>query len=160
MTKTATGKVVIGKKVPDFKAVTTDGNEWRLKEAAGSNVVLFFYPKDMTPGCTIEAQEFRDLQAQFRRAKTQVVGISRDSCTSHQKFRTKENLNYELLSDEEESLCQLFDVIREKNMYGKKVFGIERSTFLIDSEGKLAAEWRKVKAEGHAQVVLAAAKAL
>jgi peroxiredoxin Q/BCP len=160
MTKTATGKVVIGKKVPDFKAVTTDGNEWRLKEAAGSNVVLFFYPKDMTPGCAIEAQEFRDLQAQFRRAKTQVVGISRDSCTSHQKFRTKENLNYELLSDEEESLCKLFDVIREKNMYGKKVFGIERSTFLIDSEGKLAAEWRKVKAEGHAQVVLAAAKAL
>ena len=160
MTKTAPGKVVIGKKVPDFKAVTTDGNEWRLKEAAGSNVVLFFYPKDMTPGCTIEAQEFRDLQAQFRRAKTQVVGISRDTCTSHQKFRTKENLNYELLSDEEESLCQLFDVIREKNMYGKKVFGIERSTFLIDSEGKLAAEWRKVKAEGHAQVVLAAAKAL
>jgi len=160
MTKTATGKVVIGKKVPDFKAVTTDGNEWRLKEAAGSNVVLFFYPKDMTPGCTIEAQEFRDLQAQFRRANTQVVGISRDSCTSHQKFRTKENLNYELLSDEEESLCNLFDVIREKNMYGKKVFGIERSTFLIDSEGKLAAEWRKVKAEGHAQVVLAAAKAL
>jgi peroxiredoxin Q/BCP len=160
MTKTATGKVVIGKKVPDFKAVTTDGNEWRLKEAAGSNVVLFFYPKDMTPGCTIEAQEFRDLQAQFRRAKTQVVGISRDTCTSHQKFRTKENLNYELLSDEEESLCKLFDVIREKNMYGKKVFGIERSTFLIDSEGKLAAEWRKVKAEGHAQVVLAAAKAL
>ncbi len=160
MTKTATGKVVIGKKVPDFKAVTTDGNEWRLKEAAGSNVVLFFYPKDMTPGCTIEAQEFRDLQAQFRRANTQVVGISRDSCTSHQKFRTKEKLNYELLSDEDEALCQLFDVIREKNMYGKKVFGIERSTFLIDSEGKLAAEWRKVKAEGHAQVVLAAAKAL
>lgn len=160
MTKTATGKVVIGKKVPDFKAVTTDGNEWRLKEAAGCNVVLFFYPKDMTPGCTIEAQEFRDLQAQFRRANTQVVGISRDSCTSHQKFRTKEKLNYELLSDEDEALCQLFDVIREKNMYGKKVFGIERSTFLIDSEGKLAAEWRKVKAEGHAQVVLAAAKAL
>ena len=160
MTKTATGKVVIGKKVPDFKAVTTDGNEWRLKEAAGSNVVLFFYPKDMTPGCTIEAQEFRDLQAQFRRAKTQVVRISRDTCTSHQKFRPKENLNYELLADEEESLCKLFDVIREKNMYGKKVFGIERSTFLIDSEGKLAAEWRKVKAEGHAQMVLAAAKAL
>ncbi len=160
MTKTATGKIVIGKKVPDFKAVTTDGNEWRLKAAAGSNVVLFFYPKDMTPGCTIEAQEFRDLQAQFRRANTQVVGISRDSCTSHQKFRTKEKLNYELLSDEDEALCQLFDVIREKNMYGKKVFGIERSTFLIDAEGKLATEWRKVKAEGHAQVVLAAAKAL
>jgi peroxiredoxin Q/BCP len=146
MTKTATSKVVIGKKVPDFKAVTTDGNEWWLK--------------DMTPGCTIEAQEFRDLQAQFRRANTQVVGISRDSCSSHQKFRTKEKLNYELLSDADESLCQLFDVIREKNMYGKKVFGIERSTFLIDSDGKLAAEWRKVKAEGHAQVVLAAAKAL
>jgi peroxiredoxin Q/BCP len=160
MTKAATGKVVIGKKVPDFRAVTTDGNEWRLKEAAGSKVVVFFYPKDMTPGCTIEAQEFRDLQAQFRRVNTQVVGVSRDSCASHQKFRTKETLNYELLSDQDESLCTLFDVIREKNMYGKKVFGIERSTFLIDAEGKLATEWRKVKAEGHAQVVLAAAKAL
>jgi peroxiredoxin Q/BCP len=160
MSKAASGTVSLGKKVPDFTAATTDGGEWRLKEALGSKVVLFFYPKDMTPGCTIEAQEFRDLHAAFRKAGALVIGISRDSCSSHQKFRTKEKLNYELLSDADEALCRLFDVIKEKNMYGKKVFGIERSTFLIDGKGVLAAEWRKVKAEGHAATVLAAAKAL
>jgi peroxiredoxin Q/BCP len=147
MSKAASGTVSLGKKVPDFTAATTEGGEWRLKEALGSKVVLFFYPKDMTPGCTIEAG-------------TLVVGVSRDSCSSHQKFRTKELLNYELLSDADEALCRLFDVIKEKNMYGKKVFGIERSTFLIDAKGVLAAEWRKVKAEGHAATVLVAAKAL
>jgi peroxiredoxin Q/BCP len=160
MSKAASGTVSLGKKVPDFTAATTEGGEWRLKEALGSKVVLFFYPKDMTPGCTIEAREFRDLQASFRKAGALVVGVSRDSCSSHQKFRTKEQLNYELLSDADEALCRLFDVIKEKNMYGKKVFGIERSTFLIDAKGVLAAEWRKVKAEGHAATVLAAAKAL
>ncbi|MBU3673377.1 MAG: peroxiredoxin [Sinobacteraceae bacterium] len=160
MSKAASGTVSLGKKVPDFTAVTTDGGEWRLKEALGSKIVLFFYPKDMTPGCTIEAREFRDLQAAFRKAGTLVIGVSRDSCSSHQKFRTKEQLNYELLADADEALCQLFDVIKEKNMYGKKVFGIERSTFLIDAKGVLAAEWRKVKAEGHAAIVLAAAKTL
>ena len=153
-------KIALGKKVPDFTAVTTDSGQWRLKDAAGSKVVLFFYPKDMTSGCTVEAQQFRDLHAQFRRAGAVVVGVSRDSCKSHQKFRDQEELNYELLSDADEQLCQLFDVIREKNMYGKKVFGIERSTFLIDADGKLAAEWRKVKADGHAATVLAAVKAL
>ena len=160
MSKAASGNVSLGKKVPDFTAATTEGGKWRLKEALGSKVVLFFYPKDMTPGCTIEAREFRDLQANFRKAGTLVVGVSRDSCSSHQKFRTKELLNYELLSDADEALCRLFDVIKEKNMYGKKVFGIERSTFLIDAKGVLAAEWRKVKAEGHAATVLVAAKAL
>jgi len=153
-------QLAVGRKVPDFTATTTDGGKWRLKDAAGSKVVIFFYPKDMTSGCTVEAQQFRDLHAKFKRAGTLVVGVSRDSCASHARFRDKENLNYELLSDADEALCTSFDVIREKNMYGKKVFGIERSTFLIDSDGKLAAEWRKVKAEGHAQVVLAAAKAL
>lgn len=160
MSKAVSGAVSLGKKVPDFTAATTDGGEWRLKEALGSKIVVFFYPKDMTPGCTIEAREFRDLQAAFRKAGTLVIGVSRDSCTSHQKFRTKEQLNYELLADTDEALCGLFDVIKEKNMYGKKVFGIERSTFLIDAKGVLAAEWRKVKAEGHAATVLAAAKAL
>ena len=149
-----------GRKVPDFSATTTDGGSWRLRDAHGSKVVIFFYPKDMTSGCTVEAQQFRDLHAAFRRAGTLVIGVSRDSCASHQKFKNKENLNYELLSDADEALCTLFDVIKEKNMYGKKVFGIERSTFLIDDKGVLAAEWRKVKAEGHAATVLAAAKAL
>jgi len=108
----------------------------------------------------VEAQQFRNLHAKFKRAGTLVVGVSRDSCASHARFRDKENLNYELLSDADEALCTSFDVIREKNMYGKKVFGIERSTFLIDAAGKLAREWRKVKADGHAAEVLAAAQAL
>ena len=150
----------LGRKVPDFTATSTDGGQWRLKDAKGSKVVLFFYPKDMTSGCTVEAQQFRDLHARFKRAGALVVGVSRDSCSSHARFRDKEKLNYELLSDADESLCELFDVIREKNMYGKKVFGIERSTFLIDADGKLAQEWRKVKADGHAAAVLEAVQAL
>ena len=153
-------QLAVGRKVPDFTATTTDGGKWRLKDAAGSKVVIFFYPKDMTSGCTVEAQQFRDLHAKFKRAGTLVVGVSRDSCASHARFRDKENLNYELLSDADEALCTSFDVIREKNMNGKKVFGIERSTFLIDAAGKLAREWRKVKADGHAAEVLAAAQAL
>ncbi len=160
MPKPATGKIEPGKKLPDFSATTTDGGSWRLRDAKGSKVVLFFYPKDMTSGCTVEAQQFRDLHAAFRKAGTLVIGVSRDSCASHQKFKTKEKLNYELLSDTDEALCKLFDVIKEKNMYGKKVMGIERSTFLIDAEGVLAQEWRKVKADGHATEVLAAAKTL
>ena len=152
--------VIVGKKVPDFTSTTTDGKPWRLKDARGKKLVLFFYPKDMTSGCTIEAQDFRDLHAAFRKAGTQVVGISRDSCKSHVKFRDKESLNYELLSDEDESVCGLFDVIREKNMYGKKVMGVVRSTFLVDAEGVLVQEWRKVKVEGHAEAVLEAAKEL
>lgn len=160
MPKPATGKIEIGKKVPDFTAITTDGEKWRLRDAKGSKVVLFFYPKDMTSGCTVEAQQFRDLHLAFRKTGTLILGISRDSCASHQKFKTKEKLNYELLSDADEALCALFDVIKEKNMYGKKVMGIERSTFLIDADGLLAAAWRKVKADGHAAEVLTAAKAL
>ncbi len=153
-------KIQVGKKVPQFSSTTTTGETWKLKDALGEKLVLFFYPKDMTSGFTIEAQQFRDLRAAFRKAKTQVVGVSRDSCASHAKFVAKESLNYELLSDADESLCKLFDVIKEKNMYGKKVMGIERSTFLIGTDGVLAQEWRKVKADGHAEQVLEAAKAL
>jgi len=160
MPKSASAKIELGKKIPDFTATTTDGGTWRLREAKGSKVVLFFYPKDMTSGCTVEAQQFRDLHGAFRKAKILVIGVSRDSCTSHQKFKTKEKLNYELFSDSDEGLCKMFDVIKEKNMYGKKVMGIERSTFLIDEDGALAQEWRKVKADGHAAEVLAAAKSL
>ena len=153
-------KIAPGKKVPAFSATTTDGSKWSLADAKGRKVVLFFYPKDMTSGCTLEAQQFRDLNGAFRKAGAVVHGVSRDSCASHAKFRAKESLDFELLSDADEALCKLFDVIREKNMYGKKVFGIERSTFLVGGDGVLAREWRKVKADGHAAEVLEAVKAL
>lgn len=153
-------KASIGRKVPDFTARDTDGRPWSLKDARGGKLVLYFYPKDMTSGCTLEAQRFRDLQGAFRRSGTQIVGVSRDGCASHQRFRAKEQLNFTLLADEDQSLCRLFDVIREKSMYGRKVLGIERSTFLIDADGKLAREWRKVKVPGHAEEVLEAAKSL
>jgi peroxiredoxin Q/BCP len=159
MAKAPTQSVTLGKKVPDFTATTADGGAWRLKERKGSKVALFFYPKDMTSGCTVEAQQFQALLGAFRKAGTEVVGVSRDSCASHRKFIDKEGLKYELLSDADQALCTLFDVIREKNMYGKKVKGIERSSFLIGADGTLLAEWRKVKADGHAAEVLAAAKA-
>lgn len=147
-------KIELGKEVPAFTATTTDGSTFRLADAKGSVLVLYFYPRDLTPGCTIEAQNFRDLQARFRKAGAMVVGVSRDSCASHQKFIAKEKLNFTLLADEDSNLCNLFDVIKDKNMYGKKVRGIERSTFLIDAEGKLVREWRKVKVDGHAEEVL------
>jgi peroxiredoxin Q/BCP len=153
-------KLAPGKKVPAFSATTTDGGKWSLADAKGRKVVLFFYPKDMTSGCTLEAQQFRDLHGAFRKAGAVVLGVSRDSCASHAKFRAKEALDFELLSDADEALCKLFDVIREKNMYGRKVFGIERSTFLVGADGVLAREWRKVKADGHAAEVLEAVKAL
>jgi peroxiredoxin Q/BCP len=153
-------KTQVGKKVPDFSATATDGGTWRLKDASGRKLVLFFYPKDMTSGCTLEAQGFRDQRRAFDKAGTTIVGVSRDSCASHVKFRSKEKLDFELLSDTDEALCGLFDVIREKNMYGRKVMGIERSTFLIDAEGRLAREWRKVKVDGHVAEVLAAAQSL
>ena len=150
----------VGAKVPALRLPQSDGSEWRLGDFAGKKLVLYFYPKDMTPGCTLEGQDFRDQHAAFRRAKTAVFGISRDSCASHAKFRAKERFPFELLSDTDEKACRLFDVIREKNMYGRKVVGIERSTFLIDAAGKLAREWRKVKVAGHAEEVLEAAKHL
>ena len=151
-------KIAVGAKVPAFSAQTTDGEAWKLADAAGRKVVLYFYPKDMTSGCTVEARGFRDAAADFKKARTVVLGVSRDSCASHAKFRDKESLNFELLSDADEKLCKLFDVIKEKNMYGRKVLGIERSTFLIDAAGRLAREWRKVKVTGHAEEVLEAAK--
>jgi len=150
--------VKVGAKVPALRLAQSDGSEWRLGNHAGSKVVLYFYPKDLTSGCTLEGRDFRDLHAAFKRAKTAVFGISRDSCASHAKFRARERFPFELLSDSEEKACRLFDVIREKNMYGRKVLGIERSTFLIDASGKLAREWRKVKVAGHAEEVLEAAK--
>lgn len=150
----------IGKVVKDFKLPATGDQSISLKSLRGSNVVLYFYPKDATPGCTTEGQDFRDLHPKFKRAKTIVLGISRDSVASHEKFRDKHGFPFHLLSDEDEKLCRQFDVIKEKNMYGRKVMGIERSTFLIDATGRLREEWRKVKVKGHAEAVLEAAKAL
>jgi peroxiredoxin Q/BCP len=146
--------------VPDFKALATVGEQWRLKDAAGKKLVIYFYPKDMTSGCTRESQDFRDLTPAFRKAGVLIVGVSRDSVASHVKFTEKEQLPFPLLSDPDEQLCRLFDVIKEKSLYGKKYLGIERSTFLLDGKGVLRHEWRKVKVPGHAEEVLEAAKSL
>ena len=154
------GKVAIGKKVPDFNVPSTSGGTVSLKDLRGSNVVLYFYPKDSTPGCTMEGQNFRDSIRNFSARNTKIFGVSRDSIKSHEKFKDAQCFPFELLSDEDEKLCTLFDVIKEKNMYGKKVMGIERSTFLIDADGVLRREWRKVKVEGHVDEVLEAVKEL
>jgi peroxiredoxin Q/BCP len=152
--------VSIGKAVPNFTLPATGDKQISLKDLKGQNVVLYFYPKDSTPGCTTEGQNFRDNYAKFKRQNTIVFGVSRDSLKSHENFRGKQNFPFDLLSDEDEYLCQLFDVIKLKNMYGKKVRGIERSTFLIDDKGKLRQEWRKVKVDGHVDEVLTAVKTL
>ena len=153
-------KVTVGKKVPAFAAEATGNEKICSKDLRGSRVVLYFYPRDSTPGCTLEGQDFRDNHTRFRRAKTVILGVSRDSIASHEKFKAKQGFPFELLADTDETLCKLFDVIKQKNMYGKKVLGIERSTFLIDEEGVLQKEWRKVKVAGHVEDVLAAVKAL
>lgn len=146
--------------VADFTSPSTGGNEVRLKELRGKNVVLYFYPKDATPGCTREGQDFRDLHDKFRRQDAVVFGVSRDSLAAHEKFREKQKFPFQLLSDPDETLCRQFDVIREKSLYGRKFMGVERSTFLIDPSGKLRGEWRNVKVKGHAEAVLEAVKAL
>ncbi len=150
----------IGKKVSNFELPATGEQSIKLSGLKGKNVVLFFYPKDSTPGCTKEGQAFRDNHGKFKRANTVILGVSRDSIKSHENFKAKQAFPYELLSDADEELCTLFDVIKMKNMYGKQVRGIERSTFLIDAKGVLRQEWRKVKVDGHAEEVLAAAKEL
>jgi peroxiredoxin Q/BCP len=146
-------------RVKDFEAASTDGT-FRLSDYAGHPVVLYFYPKDNTPGCTTEGEQFRDLHAQFVKAGAVVAGVSRDSLKSHANFKARMDFPFPLLSDPDEALCKQFDVIRMKNMYGKQVRGIERSTFLIGREGNLVREWRRVKVPGHAQEVLDAVKAL
>jgi len=148
-----------GKKVADFTAEAT-GGPFKLSAHKGHPVVLYFYPKDNTPGCTTEGADFRDLHKQFTKLGAVIAGVSRDSMKSHESFKAKMEFPFELISDADEKLCAQFDVIKMKNMYGKKVRGVERSTFLIDGSGALAHEWRKVKVEGHAAEVLAAVKAL
>ena len=152
--------VALDKKVPDFALPATDGATWKLSGTNGRNLVVYFYPRDNTTGCTHEGIDFRDLYPQFKKAKTGIVGISTDSLASHAKFKDKYEFPFELLADEAEKACKLFDVIHEKSMYGRTYMGVVRSTFLIDSQGVLRREWRKVKINGHAQEVLAAARAL
>lgn len=150
----------VGLEVPDFELAATGDRPFQLSALRGQPVVIYFYPKDSTPGCTTEAQQFRDLHAEFLKAGGSVWGVSRDSLKSHEGFKAKLGLPFELLSDADETVCRLFDVIKMKNMYGKQVRGIERSTFLIDRTGRLAREWRGVKVENHAAEVLAALQSL
>lgn len=146
--------------VGDFSAAATGDKTVRLKELRGQNVVVYFYPKDSTPGCTTEGRDFSALHAKFKRQNTVVLGVSRDSVASHEKFKDKQGFKFDLLSDPREVLCKKFDVIHEKTLYGRKFMGIVRSTFLIDADGKLRQEWRGVKVKGHAEEVLEAVKAL
>lgn len=145
--------VTVGQKVSDFTAAST-GGPVSLSELAGSKVVLFFYPKDNTPGCTNEASDFRDRHEDFRAAGAVVLGVSRDGLKSHEGFRARHGFPFELVSDADEALCGLFDVIRMKNMYGRQVRGVERSTFVLGADGTLLREWRGVKVPGHVDEVL------
>jgi peroxiredoxin Q/BCP len=151
---------LLGKAVKDFSVPSTGGGEFRLSEHRGKKLVLYFYPKDNTPGCTAEGADFRDRHKAFRKAGAEILGVSRDSLKSHEGFKAKMKFPFELLSDAGEELCAQFGVIKMKNMYGKKVRGIERSTFVIDGEGRLAREWRGVKVPGHVEEVLRFVEAL
>jgi thioredoxin-dependent peroxiredoxin len=147
-------KIMVGEPIPHFALPATDNKTMNLSQLRGKHVVLYFYPKDDTPGCTLEGQSFCGKQKEFAQLNTMIIGVSRDTVASHEKFKKKYNLSLDLLSDANQELCKLFDVIKEKNMYGKKVMGIERSTFLIDNQGILRHEWRKVKVDGHVEEVL------
>ena len=145
---------ILNMTVPDFSAEMTGSHGFRLSEHRGKKVVLYFYPKDNTPGCTAESLQFRDLYPKFQQAGSEIIGISRDSIRSHDGFKSKLDLPFELISDADETVCTMFDVIVMKSMYGKKVRGIERSTFVIDAAGKIVKEWRGVKVPGHVDDVL------
>lgn len=151
--------LTLGQAIPNFTAEATSDQQVSLSDLKGKKVVLYFYPKDSTPGCTNQGGDFRDLYSDFQAANTLVFGISRDGLKSHENFKAKQSFPFELISDKDETLCKLFDVLKLKKMFGKEHMGIERSTFLIDEEGKLIQEWRKVKVPGHVQEVLEAAQA-
>ena len=152
--------VALDTAVADFQAQATNGQLVQLSALKGQQVVLYFYPKDSTPGCTTEGQGFRDQYGAFQAANTQVFGVSRDGLKSHENFKCKQEFPFELISDKDEALCQLFDVIKLKKLYGKEYLGVDRSTFLIDKNGVLRQQWRGVKVPGHVDAVLAAAQAL
>lgn len=152
--------VTVGKKVPAFSIPATGGKSLGLKDFKGKRLVLYFYPKDSTPGCTTEGQDFRDHYEQFEKANCDILGVSQDSLKRHDNFKGKYEFPFELLSDEDGTLCELFDVIKLKKMYGKEFMGIERSTFLIDEAGVIRQIWRKVRVKGHVEAVLAATRQL
>ncbi|TBU91908.1 peroxiredoxin [Phytopseudomonas dryadis] len=152
--------VALDTPVPDFTVTATGGRDVSLAELQGRQVVIYFYPKDNTPGCTTQGQGFRDRHQAFADANTLVFGVSRDSLKTHENFKAKQGFPFELISDKDESLCRLFDVIKPKKLYGKEYLGIDRSTFLIDKNGVLRQQWRGVKVPGHVDAVLAAAQAL
>jgi len=151
---------MLGQPVPDFSLPATGGTTFQLSAARGRKLVLYFYPRDSTPGCTAEGADFRDHYPAFRRARCEVLGISRDSLASHERFKAKMNLPFELLADPDERVCRRFGVLKDKLMYGKKVRGVERSTFVLDEDGVLVREWRGVKVPGHVLEVLSFVKAL
>ncbi|MCP1572127.1 MULTISPECIES: peroxiredoxin [Herbaspirillum] len=151
---------LLNKTVPEFSAAMTSGKTFKLADYRGKNLVLYFYPKDNTPGCTTEGIQFRDLHPQFQAANTEIFGISRDSLKSHENFKGKLEMPFELISDPDETLCTMFDVMKMKNMYGKQVRGVERSTFVIDAAGKVVKEWRGVKVPAHVDEVLSFIKTL
>ena len=153
-------KISVGKPVPDIEVQATDDQKFMLSDLRGKNVVLYFYPKDNTPGCTTEGQDFRDHYEEFRKLGTEIYGVSRDSLKSHDGFKSKQCFPFDLISDEDEKLCALFDVIKEKTLYGKKYLGIDRSTFIIDRQGILRKEYRGVKVDGHVNDVLAEVRKL
>ena len=152
--------VELDKPVADFQVPATSGQQVQLSALKGQQVVLYFYPKDSTPGCTTEGQGFRDKIEAFAKANTVIFGVSRDGLKSHENFKAKQCFPFELISDKDEAVCQLFDVIKLKKLYGKEYLGVDRSTFLIDAQGMLRQEWRGVKVPGHVDAVLAAAQAL
>lgn len=152
--------VVLGQAVPDFEAAATGEQTFRLSDYRGRNLVIYFYPKDNTPGCTTEGQDFRDRMSEFDKLNTTILGVSRDGLKAHENFRAKHEFPFHLISDKDEAVCKLFDVIKLKKLYGKEYLGVDRSTFLIDADGKLRREWRGVKVKGHADEVLEAARAL
>lgn len=143
-----------GTKLKNFKCEMTGNKDFNLSDYKGQNIVIYFYPRDNTPGCTSEGEDFRDNYKKFKKKNTQIFGVSKDTIKSHESFKDKFKFPFDLISDSEEKICKIFDVIKEKSMYGKKYMGIERSTFLINEEGKLVKEWRKVKVKGHVEEVL------
>lgn len=152
--------IKVGDKIPNMTVTTTQNEALKLSSLKGSNLVLYFYPKDNTPGCTTQGQNFRDAHADFKKLNTEILGVSRESIKSHQNFINKQSFNFDLISDPDEELCKAFDVIKEKNMYGRKYMGIERSTFIFDAKGILRHEIRKVKVKQHVDEVLELVKAL
>ena len=152
--------IEVGAAAPDFDSASTAGGQQTLGDLKGSKLVLYFYPKDNTSGCTLEGQNFRDLHDEFAAANAVILGVSRESIRSHDNFRAKHDFPFDLLSDPDETLCNAYGVMKEKSMYGRKYMGIERSTFLIDEQGVLQREWRKVKVKGHVEEVLEAVREL